>query len=148
MRILNLQFENINSLAGRWKIDFTAPEFSGGLFTLSGPTGAGKTSILDALCLALYGQTDRQSSISKAKNEVMTRGASFCAAQVEFETGGAGYRALWEHRRSRAGSKDEFGKPARRVYRLEDGEAVPLAVILEEASAVIARILKMDFKQF
>ena len=85
MKILTVQFENINSLAGRWKIDFSAPAFTEGLFTLAGPTGAGKTSILDALCLALYGQTDRQNSISKTKNEVMTRGCQTCSAEVTFE---------------------------------------------------------------
>ncbi|PCN66315.1 hypothetical protein A8V49_14510 [Yersinia pestis] len=50
--------ENINSLQGEWKIDFTAEPFaSNGLFAITGPTGAGKTTLLDAICLALYHQT-------------------------------------------------------------------------------------------
>ncbi|MFQ3209897.1 MAG: exonuclease SbcC, partial [Colwellia sp.] len=45
MKILSLRFENINSLKGRWKIDFTeAPFDNNGLFAITGPTGAGKTT--------------------------------------------------------------------------------------------------------
>ena len=51
MKILSLRFENINSLKGAWFIDFTqAPFENNGLFAITGATGAGKTTILDALC--------------------------------------------------------------------------------------------------
>ncbi len=49
MRILNIRFKNLNSLAGEWCIDLTHPAFvSDGIFAITGPTGAGKTTILDA----------------------------------------------------------------------------------------------------
>ena len=57
MQILKLSFENINSLKGAWTIDFQAPDFRSGIFAIVGPTGSGKTTILDAICLALYGHT-------------------------------------------------------------------------------------------
>lgn len=60
MKILNLKFKNINSLAGENEIDFTDPVFvDDGLFAITGKTGAGKSSILDAISLALYGKTPR-----------------------------------------------------------------------------------------
>ena len=60
MRILQIRFKNLNSLAGEWTIDLTHPAFlSDGIFVITGPTGAGKTTILDAVCLALYGRTPR-----------------------------------------------------------------------------------------
>ncbi len=66
MRILELRFKNLNSLAGEWRIDFTHPEYeSSGIFAIVGPTGSGKTTILDAICLALYGQTPRLGKITK-----------------------------------------------------------------------------------
>ena len=68
MRILKLRFKNLNSLAGEWAIDLTHPEYaSGGLFAITGPTGAGKTTVLDALCLALYRRTPRLDKIATSR---------------------------------------------------------------------------------
>lgn len=45
MKILSLRLKNLNSLKGEWKIDFTREPFaSNGLFAITGPTGAGKTT--------------------------------------------------------------------------------------------------------
>ena len=53
MKILELRLKNLNSLYGEWVIDFTGPDYvAEGLFAITGPTGAGKTTILDAICLA------------------------------------------------------------------------------------------------
>ena len=68
MQILKLSFENINSLKGAWTIDFQAPDFRSGIFAIVGPTGSGKTTILDAICLALYGHTPRIGSITQNAN--------------------------------------------------------------------------------
>jgi exonuclease SbcC len=56
MRVLQIRFKNLNSLVGEWQIDMTNPAYvSNGIFAITGPTGAGKSTILDAICLALYG---------------------------------------------------------------------------------------------
>ena len=76
MRILHVRFENINSLAGKWEVDFTNKEFvENGLFSIVGPTGSGKSSILDAITLGLYGQTPRQKNV-RSNNEIMTYGTA------------------------------------------------------------------------
>ena len=146
MKILNLTLKNINSLAGEWKIDFTDTAFNDGLFILHGATGSGKTSILDALCLALYGKTSRQNSFNRIQNEVMTSGTSSCFAQVDFEAGRERYRSYWEHKKSKNGIDFQSGC-TRRFYRLGDNETV-LAEKIREVDEQVVSILGMDFEQF
>ncbi|MDR0409149.1 MAG: AAA family ATPase, partial [Spirochaetaceae bacterium] len=146
MKILNLRFENINSLAGEWKIDFTDPAFDDGIFILHGPTGAGKTTILDAICLALYGKTSRQSSFNKTQNEVMTKGSASCFAQAEFESGGKRYRAFWEHKKSKTGNSFQ-ASCTRRLYQIGEEEVV-LAEKTGELNEKLAAVTGMDFDQF
>ncbi|WP_037571159.1 AAA family ATPase [Phaeacidiphilus oryzae] len=54
MRLHRLSVQAFGPFAGRESVDFDALS-AGGLFLLHGPTGAGKTSVLDAVCFALYG---------------------------------------------------------------------------------------------
>ena len=56
MRFHRLSIAGFGPFAGEEVIDFDQLG-SAGLFLLSGPTGAGKTTILDALCYALFGET-------------------------------------------------------------------------------------------
>ena len=63
MKILTIRLKNLASIEGTFEIDFQAePLRSAGIFAISGPTGAGKSTILDALCLALYDKTPRFSA--------------------------------------------------------------------------------------
>lgn len=60
MKILQISINNLASLEGETTLDFTSePLASAGIFAITGPTGAGKSTILDALCLALYARTPR-----------------------------------------------------------------------------------------
>ncbi|WP_406859538.1 SMC family ATPase [Streptomyces sp. HUAS MG47] len=54
MRLHRLVVTGFGPFGGTQEIDFDALS-SAGLFLLHGPTGAGKTSVLDAVCYALYG---------------------------------------------------------------------------------------------
>jgi len=95
MRILGVQFKNLNSLIGEWNIDFTHPEYlSDGIFAITGPTGAGKTTIMDAICLGLYGRTPRLDKVTKSSNEIMSRRTGECFAEVAFETQKGRYRCM------------------------------------------------------
>jgi exonuclease SbcC len=101
MKILKLKLRNINSLAGDWEIDFTKPEFTeNGLFAITGNTGSGKSSILDAISLALYGRTPRV-DITGSSNDVMTRGTSDCYAEIVFEVGGKIWKSTWKQERNK-----------------------------------------------
>lgn len=119
MKILRIVFENLNSLAGRWEIDLSAPDFRDGIFLISGETGAGKTTILDAVTLALFGETPRV-DVSNTHDETMTRGARFCEAQVEFVCAEGVFRATWSHRRAGDESRSPFDR-VRRALERRDG---------------------------
>ena len=117
MKILAIRLKNLASLAGEQVIDFTAePLASAGLFAITGPTGAGKSTILDALCLALFGSTPRLdgasllSKVPDGKDEIgsgdernlLRRGCANGYAEVDFiGVNGHRYRARWEVKRAR-----------------------------------------------
>ena len=63
MRIHHLEVTAFGPFAGTESVDFDALT-DAGLFLLCGPTGAGKTSVLDAICFGLYGEVpgDRNSA--------------------------------------------------------------------------------------
>ena len=63
MILHNLEFEAFMAYPKRQEINFDTLN-NAGVFLLNGPTGSGKTTILDAICYALYGETssDRESA--------------------------------------------------------------------------------------
>jgi len=147
MKILNVHFRNLNSLAGDWYIDFTHPTYiDSGIFAIIGPTGAGKTTILDAICLALYGETPRLNSLTQSTNDIMTRGTSECSAEVEFKTNRGKYRVTWQQRRARKKADGQLQAPKHELVNADTGAV--LASRLSEVTKHVDEITGMDFDRF
>ena len=147
MKILELRFKNLNSLSGEWLIDFTNPEYiSNGIFAIIGPTGAGKSTILDAICLALYGRTPRLKGISQSANEIMSRQTGECFSEVTFETHAGKFRCHWSQHRARKKSKGKLADSKHEISDLASGKILEskkrkVAIVIEEKTG-------MDFDRF
>ncbi|EGK15312.1 AAA family ATPase [Psychrobacter sanguinis] len=153
MRLIELRLKNLNSLKGEWHIDFSDKAFvNEGIFAITGQTGAGKTTILDAICLALYGETPRINSISKSSNEVMTRQTAECFAEVVIELNGVQYRCRWGQRRAYGKIDGNLQDATHELSRvnLEDpdkGDEI-LEEKLSRTKQKIIELTSMDFQQF
>ncbi len=147
MKILKLHFKNLNSLVGEWTIDFTAAEYSEqGIFAITGPTGAGKSTILDAICLALYGRTPRLERINASQNEIMSRQCGECFASLEFQTSSGSYRTLWSQARAR---KKADGNLQNAQHIIEDCvKNKTLEDKLSKTPQAVTEVTGMDFEHF
>ncbi len=119
MRILALRGARLASLEAAFEIDLsTEPLRSAGVFAIVGPTGAGKSSLLDALCLALFDTTPRLERTPRQRLDedeadeltardartLVRRGARDAYAEVDFVgADGRAYRARWSVERGRSG---------------------------------------------
>ncbi|WP_010198046.1 AAA family ATPase [Psychrobacter sp. PAMC 21119] len=147
MRLIELRLKNLNSLKGEWHIDFSDPAFlNEGIFAITGQTGAGKTTILDAICLALYSQTPRLGDITGSTNEIMTQGTGECSAEVIIEIDSTRYQCSWYQHRAHKKAKGNLLPIKHEISAVETGK------ILEEkkskTSVYIQDLIGMDFSQF
>ncbi|MBN1142452.1 MAG: AAA family ATPase, partial [Deltaproteobacteria bacterium] len=147
MKILHLRFKNLNSLEGEWAIDLTHPAFVlDGLFAITGPTGAGKSTILDAVCLALYGRTPRLNKVTKAGNEIMSRRTGECFAEVTFETQAGRFRCHWSQHRARKKPDGELQAPKHELADADSGRILETKIL--DVGKQIEKATGMDFDRF
>ena len=113
MRILAIRGRNLASLYGDFELSLDrGPIAESGIFSIAGPTGAGKSTLIDALCLALYGDTPRFDARGQGvrpgradqddadlvdandRRNLLSRGTGEGHAEVDFEcVDGRGWRA-------------------------------------------------------
>jgi exonuclease SbcC len=147
MRIQEVRFQNLNSLVGEWKIDFTDSAYlADGIFAITGPTGAGKTTILDGICLALYGRTPRLERVNRNSNEIMSRHTGSCYAEVTFSTRDGSYRCHWSQQRAHKKTDGEL-----QVHKHEISDAASGQVLenkIRDVALKVEEITGMNFNRF
>lgn len=163
MKIQAIRIKNLASLDGTTEIDFTSePLASAGIFAITGPTGAGKSTVLDALCLALYAKTPRYRQaengvdISDVKGNtikqddvrgILRDGTSNGYAEVDF-TGidGQRYRATWRVRRAFNREDGSLQPHEMSLKNITTGEDIPGRKT--ELLVEIERLVGLSFEQF
>jgi DNA repair protein SbcC/Rad50 len=147
MRVLGVHFKNLNSLTGEWHVDFAHPVYaSDGIFAITGPTGAGKTTILDAICLGLYGRTPRLDKVTKSSNEIMSRHMGECFAEVTFETQKGRFRAHWSQHRARKHPEGELQQAKHEIVDAYSGAVLESKIT--QVGELVEKVTGMDFERF
>lgn len=142
MKILKVRLLNINSLKGEFEIDFEKFLKDESLFAITGPTGAGKSTILDVITCAMYGRTARLTN----PNELMSRHTGECLCEVEFEVKGKSYRSSWSQKRARNKADGNFQSAKMEIVDLEENEI--LESYLSKVPKVVEEISGLDFARF
>jgi exonuclease SbcC len=163
MKILAIRGKNLASLEKEFEIDFTAePLKSAGIFAITGSTGSGKSTILDALCLALFDASPRTNRVSenitvqdvgnrtinqRDSRNILRRGASDGFAEVDFVSlGDETFRARWHVRRARNKADGSMQNSEIRLYNLSAGKEEQ--GYKTEILARITELIGFTFDQF
>jgi len=128
MKILKIEFQNINSLRGEHQIDFTNSPFTeSSLFAITGPTGSGKSTLLDVISLALFNQVPRLGKISRAeilnKGAILTRNQKEAFARVTYLCKSGIFSSQWSISTNRNEKLREYEME---ISSVEDGSILDL----------------------
>ncbi|HEY9835796.1 MAG TPA: SMC family ATPase, partial [Vampirovibrionales bacterium] len=136
MRPLELSLEGFTSFRREQTLDFSELD----LFAITGATGAGKSSLLDAMTYALYGTTSRTSQAG----ELVSQGANTLKVQLRFSVSVGEYRITrtWRYRPSTPVTQVLLEKSQ------GDGSWETLETKERESKKAITEILGMDFDTF
>jgi exonuclease SbcC len=141
MRLLALEIQGFGAFRSPTRLTFDDADF----FALVGPTGSGKSTILDAVCFALYGSVPRYESENLIRY-VVTLGALEARVRLDFELDGDHYIAT---RVARRNPKGVVSTKEARLERVTAGDATEVVAGFErEMSAAIVRLLGLRFDDF
>jgi exonuclease SbcC len=119
----------------------TVVDFAGAdLFALVGPTGSGKTSVIDALTFALYGSVPRLDD-RRAVAPVISQNLNEARVRLDFTVDGEAYTAVRVVRATRAGGATT------KEARLQRGDEV-LAGAADEVTEAVTALLGLTFEHF
>ncbi|HEV7761470.1 MAG TPA: SMC family ATPase, partial [Acidimicrobiales bacterium] len=135
MRPLRLEVEGFTVFRQPVVVDFVGAD----LFALAGPTGAGKTSLIDAITFALYGSVPRLDD-RRAVAPVVSQNLTEARVRLDFAVGDITYTAVRVVRATKTGATTKEA-------RLQQGDEV-LAGNADEVGAAVVELLGLTFEHF
>ena len=150
MKILKIELQNLNSLKSDEPIviDFESKLFKDvGLFAITGSTGAGKTTILDAITIALYHSVPRFKNSKGTLLDVVSHGASDAFSRVTFENENTTYEAFWGIRLTSNTGK-LLANPQETVSLKNLRTDIILSSQKRAVSEDVIRVTQLDYDQF
>ncbi|MFD4985038.1 AAA family ATPase [Streptomyces sp. NPDC058374] len=155
MRLHRLRITAFGPFGGAHEVDFDALS-AAGLFLLHGPTGAGKTSVLDAVCYALYGSLPGERTAAAQGTGLRSdHAAPRARAEVVLDLTVAGRRLevtrqpAWERPKKRgAGTTLDKAQTWLREYDPATGAWRDLSRSHQETGEEITQLLGMSKEQF
>ena len=168
MKLKQLIIDNIASIEHA-EINFdAAPLADEHLFLISGETGSGKSTIIDCLCLALYGDTPRLNAAKGADyttsreeganednlktddvRQLLRRGAVCADVRLTFDDNdGTPYVATWHVHRSRNKADGAIQKPVRTIMTDEGVAQARHYSKIKEIDDFVKQTIGLDMNQF
>lgn len=136
MRPIRLELKNFTAYRDAQVLDFENLD----LFAITGPTGSGKSSLLDAVTYALYGKAPR---VGKGVSQLIAQGQPRLSVLLDFEVGGERYRV--------ARMTPAKGASTIRLERQIGGEWVSAgdgADRINDANEMIEKLVGLDYLAF
>jgi exonuclease SbcC len=134
MRPLQLMLKGFTSFKDEVSLGFERLD----LFVISGATGAGKSSLLDAMTYALFGQVPRTND--HGLRELISHGRDRMAVVLDFQVGGQPYRVARGRRRN--------GPTQVQLEKLAPSGPVPVADKVRTVDEEVRRLLGLGFDAF
>ncbi|MCP3854339.1 MAG: SMC family ATPase [Actinomycetia bacterium] len=140
MRPLRLEVQGFTAFREPTVVDFEGAD----LFALVGPTGSGKSSLIDAMIFALYGSVPRYDD-TRLVAPVISQGMAEARVRLDFAVGSEQYVAVRVVRRTARGATT---KEARLERVRADPDTEVIAGTQAELTDEVERLLGLTFNQF
>ncbi len=149
MRPIRLTMTAFGPYRGTETIDFTILK-EHGLFAVSGATGAGKTTIFDAICFALYGQASGEDRTDiRALRSDFAQSELQTAVEMEFVIQDRMYRVFRQVPYTKKGNKSETGGRTEFFHKTDEGESPAVdRQIVSEVNKKIEELIGFTLAQF
>ena len=150
MRLHRLEMTAFGPFADTTAVDFDALS-AAGLFLLSGATGAGKTSVLDAVCFALYGAVPGERNDARRLRSDQAAADTPPRVVLDATLAGRRFRIVrspaWSRPKKR-GTGTTQQQASVVISERVDGAWVPLSTRLDETGHLVTALVGMNLTQF